>query len=85
MDEAHGTETHVTPGAAITERTIAEATRSSPARVAELLAEDQQRGIVVRAGGGWRLSRRAERAYGAALRSLGDGPLRTRRSSRLES
>ncbi len=60
----------------LNEVAIAAAIRLNPARIAELLAEDGRRGIVVRAGGGWRLSDEAERAFGPALRGLGDGPVR---------
>lgn len=71
-DEAQGR----TPHQGLTEGATALSIGLSPARVAELLAEDCRRGVVVRTSRGWRLSTAAETAFGSALRSLGDGPIR---------
>lgn len=54
---------------------IAAATHLSPVAVTEFLEEDARRGLVVREAEGWRLSDTAERAYGRALRGLGDGAI----------
>jgi hypothetical protein len=80
----HGTDGAMTiphaPGAGgMSAARIAVATWLSPAEVIRLLDDDRRRGIVVRVPGGWRLSEQAERTHGAALRALGDGPVRLRR------
>lgn len=73
--EAQGRSPH--PGLSV--GAIALSIGLSPTLVGELLAEDCRRGIVVRTPGGWRLSAAAESAFGPALRSLGDGPIRLSR------
>lgn len=66
----------------LSEGAIGAAIRLSPARVAELLRDDCRRGVVVRTSQGWRLSTKAERAFGHALRDLGEGPIVVGRRSR---
>lgn len=68
-----GTRDRRPPG--LNEDAIAEATGLSPAFVLELLETDCERGMVVRTSEGrFRLSDRAERVFGQALRDLPEGP-----------
>lgn len=69
----------------LSEGAIALATRMSRATVAQLLADDRRRGVVVRTETGWCLSTTAERAFGQALRELGDGPIVIGRRARRRS